>query len=100
MEHDSDEMHKVIADLYTNSASILNSQGIAHLIDDNVIVLNLDGSEIYDLRMNIYDAVSAMQMQGFILHNEYVVSNPEAKVGIRNRRAFYLQTNGNFETLI
>ena len=60
MEHDSDEMHKVIADLYTNSASILNSQGKAHLIDDNVIVLNLDGSEIYDLRMNIYDAVSAM----------------------------------------
>ena len=62
LEHDSDEMHKVIADLYTNSASILNSDGVAHLIDDNVIVLNLDGADIYDLRMNIYDAVSAMQM--------------------------------------
>ena len=62
LEEDSAEMHKVVADLYVNSASILNSAGKAHLIDDNVIVLNLEGADLYDLRMNIYDAVSAMQM--------------------------------------
>lgn len=33
------------------------------------------------------------------MHHEYAVENVGTKVGLRNRRAFYLQINGNFEIL-
>jgi len=93
-------MHKIVQDLYVNTGGILNSDGSAHLIEDNVIVLNLHGDEVFDTKINVYDSITAMQMQGFLLHHEHAVENLEAKVELRNRRAFYLYTNGNFETLI
>lgn len=94
MSEDTYDMHKINLEIYTNY-KVLTEGEKKFFKDEDIATYFREGSLVREIKKNVYDSISGLALQGFMLDKEF----KETKIDMKNHRAFYLFRNGNGETV-